>query len=251
MQTVVPLKDYSNFCPRKYYSEYYSQIGNENSFLMKFFHEFYKDVSSESRVLEFGGGPTIYQLISAGSKVKEIVFAEYLECNRNEIKSWMSGSKESLNWEEYLSLELQLSSKENSELNIRNLKETVSSKVTDVIECDAYLPEMLINYNDNQFDVVSSNFCLECIDGEESKYIEFVEKITGLVERKGKLALCMLKNAESYQIDDLNFPSYPVNEEFIVSLLKSMNFSEINLSRQEAEHEQGYEGIIAVSAKKL
>lgn len=243
-------KDYSSFCPREYYEEYYSKLGAENAFLLNFFHRAYEHTPSDSRLLEFGGGPTIYQLISAAMRIKEIVFADYLAVNRREVKLWIDQNKTALNWDTYLRYVLRLNSKEDDQINLGRLNETVTSKITEVIECDAYLPNVLGSRFDNKFDIVSSNFCLECIDGSEENFVTFIEKISGLIEKKGKLVLTMLKNSYSYQINEMEFPAFPINEDFIHSLLKRMDFSEIELCRREAEQNQGYEGIIAITAKK-
>lgn len=245
------VRDYSSFFPRDYFNEYYAKLGDENQFLLNFFHREYQNLAKDSRVLEFGGGPTIYQILSAASAVKEIHFAEYLDANRSEIKKWLKGDVEALNWKPYLDHVSLLNGKEASEHNRRLLEDQVKSKVTEIFECDAYLPNPLINTAEDKFDIVSSNFCLECIDGRENVFVGFIEKIGKLVEKKGKLLLSLLKNAESYQIQNLNFPSFPINEEYIEKLLKSMNFSEIKIDTLHAEADQGYEGLITLSARKL
>lgn len=57
-------------------------------------HYFYKkyiagDLRKTANLLEFGGGPTLYSLITASQHVENISFAEYAEPNRNEIIWWM------------------------------------------------------------------------------------------------------------------------------------------------------------------
>ena len=57
------------------------------------FHYFYQKYTGDgekmARLLEFGGGPTLYSLITASKHVETISFADYAESNRNEITSWM------------------------------------------------------------------------------------------------------------------------------------------------------------------
>lgn len=62
---------------------------------MKEFHSFYDKYisgngSSMMTLLEFGGGPSIYSLISAAKHVGSITFAEYAPSNRHEIELWMN-----------------------------------------------------------------------------------------------------------------------------------------------------------------
>lgn len=244
------IQDYSDFCPRKYYKEYYSSIGRENAFLLNFFNSFYSKKCGDRRVLEFGGGPTIYQIISAARYVSEIVFAEYLTVNREEVRRWLVNHGQCLDWDQYLDFVLRLEDKEISVAGRTEMRQQMRSKVTNIIECDALLPEIIGQRSNEKFDIVSSSFCLECIDSDPAIFIEFIDKISSLLEKNGYLALCMLKNAATYQIDGLSFPALPLDEWKIKSLLASMGFSEIEISTQPAEHSQGYDGIIALHAKK-
>ena len=65
---------------------------------LKGFHSFYEEyISSRGdslSLLEFGGGPTLFTLISAAKHVESITYAEYAETNRNEIQMWKDEKKE-------------------------------------------------------------------------------------------------------------------------------------------------------------
>ena len=61
---------------------------------LKSLHNFYEHIVKGSKpllLLEFGGGPAIYGLISAAEHVDKIVFAEYAESNRREVETWVEG----------------------------------------------------------------------------------------------------------------------------------------------------------------
>ena len=249
-QQPIVVHDYSSFCPKQYFTEYYSQIGSENSFLLKFFHQAYQNVAFDTRVLEFGGGPTIYQILSAALKVKEIVFADYLEVNRREVKSWLAASPQALNWDRYLNFVLSLNGVSGCSAGRREVREQVTPKVTEIIECDAYLPQALGLRSDNKFDIVSSNFCLECIDAREEVFVEIVEKVSSMIEANGKLILTMLNNATSYQIANINLASFPVTPHYMQALLRSMGYQDISISALSAERSQGYQGLFALTATK-
>ena len=69
----------------------------QTRFLEKF-HSFYDKYVSENgdsmTLLEFGGGPSIYSLISAAKHVESITFAEFAPTNRQEIEQWRNGKGE-------------------------------------------------------------------------------------------------------------------------------------------------------------
>ncbi len=57
--------DYTGFSGRQYLNDYFSANGKENKFLMKFLHESYLQIPKSKTLIEIGGGPTIYQILSA------------------------------------------------------------------------------------------------------------------------------------------------------------------------------------------
>lgn len=82
---------------------------NVQPFYLKCFHEFYQQFhgrwdNKSARVLEFGGGPTIYPLISAAPHVNNIVFSDYVESCRKEVQLWKDQDPEAHNWTPYFRL---------------------------------------------------------------------------------------------------------------------------------------------------
>ena len=75
-------------------------------FYLESIHDFYYNYHDNwnpetARLLEFGGGPCIYPLISAAPHVSEIVFAEYAEEGRREVKLWKNNDATAHDWAPY------------------------------------------------------------------------------------------------------------------------------------------------------
>ncbi len=83
---MIEIQDYTHFNPVDYLNEYWWFTSIEDPFLLEFYHQVYGSLPYQNRFLEIGGGPTIYQFISACTKIETIVFAEYLEVNRQEVR---------------------------------------------------------------------------------------------------------------------------------------------------------------------
>ncbi len=245
------IRDYSAFDPKAYIQEYYSLLGSENEFLLRFHHEVYSKLPPGGRLLEFGGGPTIYQILSAARSMKEIVFAEYLDCNRKELVKWLFGSADAVDWNAYLDYVSMLENIEVKAESREQLTKRVASRLTQIVECDAYMPNILSPRRFQPFDVVSSSFCLECITGDESQFVNFMLKLSACLRVDGTLVLALLKNASSYKVGNKLFPVFPLTEPYIAALLKTLNFGEIDMRTAPAEADQGYEGLIALTAKKM
>ncbi len=242
------INDYASFDPKQYIREYYSTLGSENAFLLEFHHRVHSTLKTGGRLLEFGGGPSVYQILSASRVMREIVFAEYLACNRREVLSWLYSGPDAADWTAYLDYVLRLEAKEPNDESRRELKERVTSRLTQIVECDATLPNILSPRSFSPFDAVSSNFCLECITGREEEFIEFLLKLSRVLRPGGTLVLTLLKNAASYRVGPLFFPAVRIDENFMGSALKEMGFTEIDITTEPAEANQGYSGVIALTA---
>ena len=83
---------YTHFNPQEYLEEYYAQLSEENAFLLDFYHETYDRLPAGLSVLELGGGPTLYQLLSASRRAREIVFTDFLEVNRRVVERWLEAA---------------------------------------------------------------------------------------------------------------------------------------------------------------
>src|SRR5690242_2887970 len=93
------------FNAQAYLQEYYSHLGEENRALLHFLHEAYTCIFAETdsaRILEFGGGPTLYQLISASKYSVIIDFSDYLDENLREIQKWLQNEPGMFSWDAYL-----------------------------------------------------------------------------------------------------------------------------------------------------
>ena len=70
-----------------------------HSQFLSHWHSFYSTHGQEfdnpnASLLEFGGGPTIYSLISACHRVGQITFADYAATNREEVQMWRNNTPE-------------------------------------------------------------------------------------------------------------------------------------------------------------
>jgi hypothetical protein len=243
-------KDFKKFNAPGYLHEYYSKIGDENSALLKFFHKTYKKLNSKKSLLEFGGGPTIYQLISASSKVKEIIFAEYVKGNREEIKKWAKKDPKAFNWEDYFKFVLKLENKKINDKEIEKIKQRLRGRIKEIIKCDAYKQNPLSPKKYPLFDIVSVCFVPESATDNEKTYQLFINNIASMLKTKGILIMVLLKNAKFYHIGKTKFPAYPVDEKYVKNILENIGFSKIRMESINAEHEQGYEGMVFLTAVK-
>ncbi len=243
------------FDPRAYLREYYSHLGNENRALLRFLDEAYARIFTEidtARMLEFGGGPTIYQLISAARYAVSIDFSEYLDANLNEVQLWLRDRRGQFFWDSFIRYVLD---REGALLHpgaVAQRRQLIRNKIERLIYCDAKKLHPLGSEFRSPYDIVSVNFVLESITTEMAEWNVFVEHVAPLVRPQGYLLMCAIMGANSYRVGNLYFPAVPISPKIIETKLQQQHFSIVLTHSIAAEHKdtQGYDGIFMVLAQK-
>jgi hypothetical protein len=254
------LETYETFEAQHYLEEYYATIGPENAALLKFFANAYRNLPQGSVMLEFSGGPTLYSLISAAKVVDEIHFSDYLPQNLAEINGWVSGIRQTKLWDSYF--ELALRREGHTDVTPALIQERMTllrQKITNLLFCDAFSAQPLMNSPRQTYDVVAANFVAESITSTMQEWQSVVGNICSTLRPGGTLIMTALKGASHYTVSDRNYSAVSINEVNVVQTLIKSGFQPNNiwLDTIEAEtqdnhdeHYKGYQGMIFIKARK-
>lgn len=204
-------RDYTQFDPRAYLREYYSDIGGENYALLEFFVGAYRTLPANSTLLDFGGGPTLYQLIAAVSHVKTIHFCDYLVANLAEVLKWLRHGSAAFNWRPFVQATLEIERGHScSDAAVLQREALLRRAISRVTTCD-------IRFNPPvrgaiSYDAVVSNFCAEAAATTRHEWLIFLNRITSLVRPKGKVIITSVKEASSYSVGPRVFSAVRLNE---------------------------------------
>ncbi len=251
----LPTGTFIPFDPSAYLREYYNYLGPENRELLRFLDAAYTHIFTETgtaRILEFGGGPTIYQLISAARYPVSIDFSDYLEGNLEEVRIWLQGKHERFCWGEFIRYVLRCEGGCSDALAIKKREQLIRSKVKRLIHCDAKKANPLGAGYRSPYDIVSVNFVLESITTDMTEWELLVDNIEPVVKPQGYLLMCAIMGATSYRVGDRFFPAVPITPDILETKLKQQHFSIVRSHAIPAEHQgaQGYDGIGMVLARK-
>ncbi len=259
MHKVVIEPEFESFEPKHYLKAYYSKVGSENLSLLEFFSKIYQDIPKGSILLEFGGGPTIYPLITAASKVKAIHFADYLDTNLDEIRLWKNNSEEAFNWRKYFKKALFLEgNKRVTKKQIIAREKLVRKKITRFLHCDAFKKDPIDKKYRNFYDIINTNFVTESITDNKYIWESLIANVCSMLTKDGILIMTAIKDAKYYHVGKKTFPATRIIEEDIIQVLTKLGFEETSFSSYsipaEVEDEQlvgytGYKGIIFLKAK--
>ncbi|XP_062513461.1 nicotinamide N-methyltransferase-like [Corticium candelabrum] len=187
---------------------------------LRFLHEFYSEVSpQDARFLEFGGGPTVYSLISVAPFTQSIVFTDISEAALGEIRRWKEQQPDALNFTSlftYVVEELEGKSEEEA----KRREDRLRPLITELIRCDMRQPSPLFDGSyKSQFDIVSVHFCLCCSESTD-EYAAHVKRLADLIRPGGYLLLsdCLEETVCTFQEEKIPRPLFLTREGLLGSI---------------------------------
>lgn len=230
------------------------------------------------KVLDVGGGPTIYQHIPIVAVASSICHAEFSESNRYEVKKWLSGDLKG-QWDGYFKLfsELLRSHPESYATADLSVKEKIASMIETTANYETITKEVIkkviavdVFKKDlgdevvGEFDLatvsrhgsaqlLTSNFCLESITADRKKFKSGLQNITNYIAPGGFLLMTAVRNSEWYSVGKHKMPATKLNTEVLLEELKVLGFEILEtteLVEGPNKEEVGYDGMIMVLARK-
>ncbi|CAF4221398.1 unnamed protein product [Rotaria sordida] len=248
-------RDFGNFGPRVYLEEYYSEIQNEDKHHLYCLAKAYANVTDGSTLLEFGGGPTLYQLMSAAAKVKEIHFADYLEVNLVEVRKWVSRSGDAFNWNNITAIALQAEGIMPTSDAINEREAMLREKIKKFLRCDAFQKYPLGTNNDSavQYDIVNTHFVAESITDNPDDWKFAFANICSYVKPGGKLVMAAMKHSHAWKNGVQKFPATYITEHDLVERLieNGFRYEDIIMETFPADQEDYKEVIFCCGIKNL
>ena len=176
-------------------------------FYLQCYHHFYQTFHSswdptKARLLELGGGPVIYPLISAAPYFADITFADFSKPNLEQVELWVNKDAEAHDWTPYFnhivgSLEGKVGESQSRVTSLR-------SKIKTIVTCDILKedPNGILDIGDRfeWFDVISFNFCCEVVCKTIESYQETLLRLCKLVRPQGYLT-SLISLEESWYIN--------------------------------------------------
>jgi hypothetical protein len=246
-------QDWDQFDPAAYLDEYYGDIGSENLELLRFLAETYQGLPKGGVLLDFGGGPTIYPLISAVGRVDEIHFSDYLEANLEEVRRWLDAEPTAFDWTPFIRMALELETSGScTESDVERRAAEIRERVTRLMRCDASRTPP-IESPDRLYDVVLTNFCAESATSDRELWQAYVTNIASLLKPGGSLVMSALKGATRYSVGSRSFPAVDISEDDLIELLEETGFprkrTEVRIVAADRPS-RDYEGLMLAVATK-
>jgi len=149
-----------------------------------FYQAYHKEWDSSTAVLlEVGGGPCIYPLISAVPYVAEIYHSDYVKACRDEVLLWKNKDPNAYDWSPYFKYVVQVLEGQTKPDAVTERQEKLRSVLKDVIPCDLKA-DVVVPAVKGPVDIISSNYCLESSFSFE-EYLAALNKIYEMLAPNG------------------------------------------------------------------
>ncbi|MDB5182404.1 MAG: nicotinamide N-methyltransferase-like [Candidatus Saccharibacteria bacterium] len=250
MNTTVPQTDYESFDPAAYLQEYYLEVGPENKFLVETAARAYKDFPNDSLdILEVGGGPTVYQIISSARAAKTIHFSDYSQNNLDEVQDWLNG--DGFNWEAYIKVGLKAEGVASDHDAVMQRKAEMQHKVTKLSRYDIISDTMLATGQDT-YDLVSCVFASDAITHSVEGWKNVLLNLAKRIKSGGQLVLVGVTGSNAWVMGGKSFKATNLSEEVIRKTLSEVGFTIELYESTPAEdgQEHGYDGVFYLRARK-
>jgi len=250
-------KRFTKFKPKDYLEYYYSRIDDENHSLLEFFAQAYKDVKSGSVMLEFGGGPTIYQIISAANKVAKIDFSDYLQPNLDEVQAWKTGSAGAFDWKPFIKKALEIEGSPSDDQSVTAREELIKGKLNDFIKADAFKSDPCGAESRGKYDVVGVSFVPEGITDSKDIWRSSIANIATLLKPGGIMAMAAITGADFWHSGPQTLPAVNLSaDDFKQDLPKAgLSIKDLRIITSEIPDPNhpdftGYTGMIFIKVAK-
>jgi hypothetical protein len=244
---------WSEFDPIDYLNEYYADIGAENFELLRFLADVSRRLPRGGVLLDFGGGPTIYTLISAASRVSEIHFADYLEENLQEVRRWLAEDSKAFDWDGFIRQALEMESDDPVTYeDVQHRAKMIRERVTHIAPCDASRTPP-IDCRPELYDIVQTHFCAESATSDRWQWQIYVANIASLLKPGGLLVMSALEGATRYAVGSRWFPAVPISDRDLIEVLEENGFPQkrIELRCVPADRPgREYKGLLLTVAEK-
>ncbi|MEA5463711.1 guanitoxin biosynthesis pre-guanitoxin forming N-methyltransferase GntF [Leptothoe sp. PORK10 BA2] len=244
MQAVeINYSEYSDWDPKKYLQEYYSDIMPDEQYCLEFLTESLKRMAPVPFALDFGSGPIISHIIPLVTKAQVVHVSEYIESNLLELKKWLSADKEAYDWRLFTQKVLQLEGNhESTAFDVQQRESEVRKKVTHVIPGDVRETHPLGESKHCFYPLVTAHYCAEGISLNKDEWRTYMRNIMSMVQPGGTLITSACGSGNYYRVGESCFPSTELNPQDVLSCFLENGFVNLDIRVRDLPEysEQGF-----------
>ena len=192
------------FDPRAYLRHYFVEPGDEDRFTLEFWIPQIRELPQGVRVLEYGGGPTLYSVLALARKASSIHFSDYVPASLAEVRRWIAGEPGAHDWRPYIRAILELEGSPHDDAAVAAREDALRRQMTHLSEGDARTEEMLIHRRP-PYDVITAHHCLDVAARDLPDFKRMVRHLAEMLTPGGLYLLSVTTGTTDYTLDGVVF----------------------------------------------
>ncbi|XP_073459220.1 nicotinamide N-methyltransferase-like isoform X2 [Aquarana catesbeiana] len=198
-------------------------------FALQNFHEVFTSGCIKGDLLiDFGGGPTIYQLLSACEVFKNIISSDFVENNRAEVEKWLRKDPDAFDWTPIVKMVCELEGNSDSE-SCKKKEEKLRRTVTKVLTCDALKKNPFEPVKMPQADCIISCLCLETPCKDVETFTNALRNLKALIKPGGHIVIQSVLNCSYYYVGKKRFFCLAITKEELEKAYRDAGYEIVKL----------------------
>lgn len=245
---------FERWIAKEYLAEYFSGLQEDERHVIQYFCNEMRS-AQPGPVLFFGCGPGLNHVFLSAPYQTELVLADYLRTNLDELDTWLREKENAHDWSDFVRYTLLCESGvEPDQAAIDQRMAVIRAAKIRLMIADASASDPMGPASRGQFATVLSPFCAESITSDKGDWARYSRNIASLVRPGGLMLVAALRLSEQYRVGPRHFPSANIDEtELGEILLQDFRPDTIRIEVHEVpqHREQGYSGILLARAQKF
>ena len=190
--------------------------------------------SSSAKMLEFGGGPTLMDHISAAPHVAEIVHTTYAPGEKEEIEKWKMKDADAHDWTFALKHVVNELESKAGDAAWKERERLIRSKLTNITHGDI---TRQLPISEELFSVITTTFCLESACKTYAEYKTAVKKLAKFLKLGGYLVMTVVEEQTFYIAGKKELSVLTLSKDQVEEALKEAGFALLMVERDPAQLE--------------
>jgi hypothetical protein len=239
-----------------YLADYYTEIENDEQVTMRFLVDAAAFVGDVPELLEFGCGPTVHHLFPFAERASEIHLCDYLQRNVDAVRDWVDGGDGAHDWSSFAAFTLEIElGRAPAPWEVLEREAVTRERITSLRLADARRRQPLLGGGGaHRYPAVLCCFCPDSITDDLAEWRDCTANVASLVAPGGWLVLTALRNAASYRVGGMHFPSAGVTEDEVLAVLREAGFSRLGttvIAEQAADDSgHGFDSVVLAVSRK-